>query len=130
MPSSKVIGDRYELQDPPIGQGGMGVVFKAYDRVTKRFVAIKTMWGSIEPAAVELFEKEWTVLARLCHPNIVDILDTGEFVDNGQHKPYFVMPLLPGSTLDKIIKASGRHLETERVVEIVQPGLQGAASRP
>jgi serine/threonine-protein kinase len=132
MPSSKVIGDRYELQDPPIGQGGMGVVFKAYDRVTKRFVAIKTMWGSIEPPAVELFEKEWTVLASLCHPNIVDILDTGEFVDNGQHKPYFVMPLLPGATLDKIIKTGGQRLETERMVEIMSQAckaLQAAHDR-
>jgi eukaryotic-like serine/threonine-protein kinase len=119
MPRSKVVGGRYELEDPPIGQGGMGVVYRAYDSVTKRFVAIKTMWGSIDPAAVELFEKEWTVLARLCHPNIVGILDTGEFVDNGQHKPYFVMPFLDGATLDKLIKISGRRLEPERVVEIM-----------
>ena len=132
MPSSKVVGGRYELKDPPIGQGGMGVVYKAYDSVTKRFVAIKTMWGSIDPAAVELFEKEWTVLARLCHPNIVDILDTGEFIDNGQHKPYFVMPLLPGATLDKLIQMSGRRLEPERVVEIMGQackGLQAAHDR-
>src|SRR6185312_3063529 len=118
MSSSKVVGNRYELQEP-IGQGGMGVVYRAYDRITKRFVALKTMWGSIDPAAVALFEKEWTVLARLCHPNIVDILDTGNFVDEGQHKPYFVMPLLPGSTLDKILKVSGPKLEPDRVVEIV-----------
>jgi serine/threonine-protein kinase len=118
MPSSKVVGNRYELQEP-IGQGGMGVVYRAYDRITKRFVALKTMWGSIDPSAVELFEKEWTVLARLCHPNIVDILDTGNFVDDGQQKPYFVMPLLPGSTLDKILKVNGPKLEPERVVEIV-----------
>jgi eukaryotic-like serine/threonine-protein kinase len=133
MPSSKVIGGRYELKDPPIGQGGMGVVYKAYDSVTKRFVAIKTMWGPIDPAAAELFEKEWTVLARLCHPNIVDILDSGEFVDNnGQHKPYFVMPLLPGATLDKLMKINGRRLEPERVVEIMgqaSKGLQAAHDR-
>lgn len=103
----------------------MGVVFKAYDTVTKRFVALKTMWGNFDPAAVELFEKEWTVLARLSHPNIVDILDTGEYTENGQRKPYFVMPLLPGATLDKLIKEASQRLTVERTVEIISQACRG-----
>ncbi len=113
------INGRYEIKDAPIGQGGMGVVYQAYDTVTRRFVALKTTRGNVDPAAIELFEREWTVLARISHPNIVDILDTGEFRDHGERKPYFVMPLLRGATLDQLIKASSERLTAERVTEII-----------
>jgi len=103
----------------------MGVVYRAYDSITKRPVAIKTMWGDLEAGSLELFEREWTVLARLSHPNIVDILDTGEFQENGQRKPYFVMPLLPGKTLDQIIKTESQRLTVERVVEIMCQACRG-----
>ena len=133
VPSSSVaprnINSRYEVKDAPIGQGGMGVVYKAYDTVTRRFVALKTTRGNVDPTAIELFEREWTVLARISHPNIVDILDTGEFRENGERKPYFVMPLLPGVTLDQLIKASSERLTVQRVVEIICQvcrGLQAA----
>ena len=126
------LNGRYQIADPPIGQGGMGIVYKAYDSVTKRYVALKTLWGDADPAAIELFEKEWTVLARLSHPNIVDILDTGEFRESGQRRPYFVMPLLPGSTLDRLIKTSSERLTVERSIEIFCQacrGLQAAHSQ-
>jgi len=108
-----------------LGQGGMGVVYRAYDSITKRPVAIKTMWGDLVAGSLELFEREWTVLARLSHPNIVDILDTGEFQENGQRKPYFVMPLLPGKTLEQIIKTESQRLTVERVVEIMCQACRG-----
>ena len=123
--SPQKINSRYEIKDPAIGEGGMGVVYKAYDTVTKRFVALKTMRGNVDPAAIELFEREWTVLARMSHPNIVDILDTGEFREDGQRKPYFVMPLLPGVTLDHLIKSSSQRLTVERTVEIMCQACRG-----
>jgi serine/threonine-protein kinase len=125
MTGVQVINGRYEVKDPPIGQGGMGVVYKAYDSITKRYVALKTMWGVVESGAIELFEREWTVLARLSHPNIVDILDTGEFQEDGQRRPYFVMPLLPGVTLDHLIKSSSQRLTVERTVEIMSQACRG-----
>src|SRR5262249_3646837 len=76
-----------------------------------------------------LFCKEWTVLARLSHPNIVDVLDTGQFEDGGQVRPFFVMPLLPGATLDSLIRSASPRLTPERVVEIIAQtckGLQAA----
>jgi len=118
------VSKRYNTE-AVLGQGGMGVVYRAYDSVTKRPVAIKTMWGDLEAGSLELFEREWTVLARLSHPNIVDILDTGEFQENGQRKPYFVMPLLPGKTLDQIIKTESQRLTVERVVEIMCQACRG-----
>ena len=120
-----VVNGRYEMKQPPIGHGGMGVVYKAYDTITKRFVAIKTMWGNVDPAAIELFEREWTVLARISHPNIVDILDTGEFRENGRRKPYFVMPLLPGSTLENLIRNASQRLTVERIVEVIFQACRG-----
>jgi len=109
----------------------MGVVYKAFDSVTKRFVAVKTLKDNVDPSSIDLFQKEWSVLAQLSHPNIVDVLDIGEFVENGRHRPYFVMPLLPGSTLDALMKG-GPRLTPERGIEIVCQacrGLQAAHSR-
>src|SRR5258708_5676959 len=97
MPGFREIG-RYRIEPLPIGEGGMGIVYKAYDSVTRRSVAIKTLKGTADPESLDLFHKEWTILAGLCHPNIVDILDIGEFAENDGRKPYFVMPLLPGAT--------------------------------
>jgi len=77
----------------------MGIVYRAYDIKTKSFVALKTMRDATDPAAVELFSKEWSVLASISHPNIVPIRDVGEIEERGQKKPFFVMPLLPGVTL-------------------------------
>jgi eukaryotic-like serine/threonine-protein kinase len=129
--AAAVIGARYRIQEVIPG-GGMGMVYKAYDIVTKRAVALKTMRGALDDPALELFSKEWTVLAGISHPNIVDILDTGEFDEDGQRKPYFVMPFLPGRTLDHLIAQASQRLTVERVVEIISQtcrGLQAAHER-
>jgi serine/threonine protein kinase len=120
-----VVGGRYEIKDAPIGQGGMGVVYKAYDTVTRRYVALKTIWGGVNSMALSLFEKEWSVLARLSHPNIVDIIETGQFEEAGQKKPFFVMPLLPGVTLDQLIKKASQRLTVERTVDIMSQACRG-----
>lgn len=129
---SFVINGRYQVSGPPIGQGGMGVVYKAYDSVTKRPVALKTLRASLGSAALELFTREWSVLAQLSHPNIVDVLDTGEFEQAGEHRPFFVMPFLPGSTLDQLMRSATQRLTVERVVGIASQackGLQAAHER-
>jgi serine/threonine protein kinase len=132
MATAKMLGDRYQIEEPPIGQGGMGVVYKAFDKVKECFVAIKTLKGEMDSRSIEVFRKEWRLLAQLCHPNIVDVLDVGEFSDNGHQRPYFVMPLLPGLTLDKLIKNSGARLTPERIVDMMCQtcrGLQAAHDR-
>ncbi len=119
------VNGRYEISERPLGEGGMGVIYRAYDVVTKRFVALKTLWADASPETIALFEREWTVLARLSHPNIVDILDTGDWVFNAQRRPYFVMPLLPGRTLEETIKYSGERLSVERAVDIISQACRG-----
>lgn len=107
----------------------MGVVYRAFDIKTKSFVALKTMRDVSDPLAVELFSKEWSVLASISHPNIVDIRDVGEFEEHGHKRPFFVMPLLPGATLSKLIETSSARLTVDRVVAIMTQvcrGLQAA----
>ncbi len=122
---------RYELREA-LGQGGMGVVFRAWDSVVKREVALKTLRDAPTRAAVQMFFKECEVLAALSHPNIIEIFDLGEFEEDGKSKPYFVMPLLPGATLEKLIQNASHRLSVERVVEIICQacrGLQAAHER-
>jgi serine/threonine-protein kinase len=127
-----LIHGRYQLSGKPVGQGGMGVVYKAYDVVTKRYVALKSMRGELSPAALDLFNKEWSVLASLSHPNIVDVLDTGEFEQDNERRPFFVMPFLPGTTLDQLLANASTRLTLERILGIVSQtcrGLQAAHER-
>jgi eukaryotic-like serine/threonine-protein kinase len=122
------IGDRYEVKEL-LGEGGMGIVYKAYDSQRKGYVALKTMKDAADPTALELFAQEWRTLANISHPNIVDIFNSGEFEEDGQRRPYFVMPLLPGRTLEKLIRDASHKLTAERVVDILIQtcrGLQAA----
>src|SRR5215472_18534079 len=125
MVAMLTINTRYQVKSQPIGQGGMGVVYRAYDVMTKRDVALKTMRDSLNQEALELFSKEWMVLARISHPNIVDILDTGEYEQDGKRIPFFVMPLLPGVTLEQLIDNSSSRLTTERVIGIIAQACRG-----
>src|SRR5450755_3349083 len=122
------LAGRYEIREV-LGQGGMGLVYRAYDTVIRREVAVKTILDIPDPASLQLFYKECDVLASMSHPNIVEIFDIGEFEEDGKKKPYFVMPLLPGTTLDQFIRKAGHRLTVERTVEIISQtcrGLQAA----
>ena len=107
----------------------MGIVYRAYDPVTKREVAVKTILEVHGTAAVEMFQKEWELQASLIHPNVVEIFDVGEFEEDGVIRPYFVMPLLPGVTLAELIKQASSRLSPQRSVDIICQtcrGLQAA----
>lgn len=119
--------DRYELREP-LGQGGMGVVYRAYDAVLKCDVAVKTIREAPDRTALQLFYRECEVLVKLNHPNIVPILDIGEFEERGSAKPYFVMPLLSGMPLDKLIRTAGTRLTAERRVEILSQVCRGLSA--
>jgi len=129
--SPKKLAGRYEVRQI-LGQGGMGLVYRAYDTVVRREVAVKTILDIPDPASLQLFYKECDVLASMSHPNIVEIFDIGEFEDDGKKKPYFVMPLLPGTTLEYFIRKASHRLTVERTVDIISQtcrGLQAAHER-
>jgi len=131
VPISRRIKNRYEIRDV-LGQGGMGVVYQAVDTDMGREVALKTIMGASDRYALDLFRKECAVLAPMSHPNIIEIFDIGEFDDGGEQRPFFVMPLLQGQTLEQLIGHASHNLTVERAVEIVSQtcrGLQAAHER-
>lgn len=122
---------RYELREV-LGRGGMGVVYKAYDTLMHREVALKTILDVQSKAALELFYREWGLQASITHPNIAEIYDIGEMQHEGAVRPYFVMPLLPGVTLTDLIRTSSARLTIDRTLGIliqVCRGLQAAHDR-
>ncbi|MGB9455005.1 MAG: PEGA domain-containing protein [Bryobacteraceae bacterium] len=116
--------ERYELR-AVLGKGGMGVVYKALDTLMKREVALKTILDIDNPSLVDLFYKEWSIVATMVHPNVIGIYDIGEFEEEGIRKPFFVMPLLPGVALDKLIRDGSPRLTTENVVNIIDQACRG-----
>jgi len=112
----------YDLTDE-IGRGGMGVVYKALQLSTKRVVAVKVMLAGpfASAAARRRFEREVELAARLEHPCIVRILESGEVA--GQR--YYAMGYVDGIRLDQYLTAARPDLRTTlslfvRVCEAVE----------
>jgi serine/threonine-protein kinase len=103
----------------------MGVVYKAFDTLMHREVAVKTLRDVASSVFVDLFYRECSVLSAMVHPNIVEIFDMGEFEEDGVLKPYFVMPLLPGRTLYDLIYSNGKPLPVERCTDIISQACRG-----
>ena len=91
----------YELQKV-LGEGGMGIVYKARQLSLNRPVALKMIQAARFASADEVrrFQNEAEAVARLDHPHIVPIFEVGQFED--QH--YFSMKLIAGESLDKRLK--------------------------
>lgn len=96
--TNQSIGRYYILEK--LGEGGMAIVYKAYDTRLESEVAVKFIRTDVFPPIMlerilERFKKEAKLMARLTHPNIVKVTDYGEF----EGTPYLVMPYLSGGTL-------------------------------
>src|SRR3954468_3068905 len=89
---------RYRLDDR-LGQGGMGVVYRAWDTVLERVVALKMMLpaGDADPSGRERFFREARSAAQLTHKNIVTVYDMGE----QQGQLYLAMEFLDGEDLQR-----------------------------
>jgi len=87
-----------------LGEGGMGVVYEAQQESPKRKVAVKVVRGGqfVDDKHVRMFQREADTLARLKHPNIGGIHESGR-TDDGQH--FFAMELVRGRTLDVYMKS-------------------------
>jgi serine/threonine protein kinase len=89
---------RYELVEK-IGQGGMGTVFRAHDRELDRDVALKVLHALPDGAQASFrLAREARLIARLEHPGIVPVHDTGRLPDG---RLYYVMKLVRGKRLDE-----------------------------
>jgi serine/threonine-protein kinase len=118
---SNLIGqkvDRYEILEL-LGTGGMATVYKALDTRLDREVAIKVIRReAFPPEQLDMilarFEREAKALARLSHPNIVGVMDYGEF----EGVPYLVMVYLSGGTLKEKL---GKPIPWREAVQLLLP---------
>ncbi len=107
---------KYEIQTE-IGRGGMGIVYKGFDTVLQRPVAVKVLPPAlaVDQEFVQRFRREAILAARLHHPHIVIVHDVGE--QNGIH--YIVMDYLQGQTLDRWMQQQGP-LPAELALRVIQ----------
>ena len=111
--------DTSDTHDPLIGarigqveireyldQGGMAVVYKGYHTFLEKQIAIKFMSQSLmrSESNVQRFIREAQTIARLNHPNIVQVIDAGQF----QKMYYMTMEFLEGLPLDSYVKQRGQ----------------------
>jgi len=112
-----VLGDRYELHEV-VGSGGMASVWRAIDRVLDRPVAVKILHARLaeDPSFLDRFKNEAMASARLTHPNIVSVFDTGA---DGPIA-YIVMELFDGETLGDRLARSGPLEPAAAAANVVQ----------
>jgi eukaryotic-like serine/threonine-protein kinase len=121
----RVLNDRYELRQHA-ARGGMADVYHGWDRRLSREVAVKVLRPELSADSdyVDRFRDEARTAARLTHPNIVAVFDTG----SDQGDTYMVMEWVDGPTLAQVIRADGP-LAVERACRIgadIAAGLQYA----
>jgi len=118
---TSTIANRYELGDR-LGSGGMSTVYRATDRVLERTVAVKVLAEHLsdDEKFVARFRREALAVAKLVHPNIVQVYDTG--VDAGRH--FIVMEYVEGRSGAQLLQRDGA-LAPEVAVEIAAQACAG-----
>jgi serine/threonine protein kinase/tetratricopeptide (TPR) repeat protein len=112
---STVVGGRYRIERE-VGRGGMAVVYRAHDTRHDRQVALKVLHPEIAAAlGTTRFFQEIRVAARLNHPHIIALHDSGE-VDGTL---YYVMPFIDGPNLRQLLDRNGR-LPADQAVDLAQ----------
>ena len=87
--------ERFRIEQE-IGRGGMAVVYRAHDQHLDRFVAIKVLSEHLSHSlGAERFQREIALMAKLVHPGIVALFDSGEV----EGRLYYVMPFVAGENL-------------------------------
>jgi eukaryotic-like serine/threonine-protein kinase len=112
-----LLSGRYRL-DAQVGHGGMSTVYRAFDTVLERQVAIKLMHRemSSDSDQLERFRREARAVAQLNHPHIVGVIDAGE----DDQTPYIVLEFVEGETLKDRIRRLGRLPVPEAVAYAIE----------
>lgn len=121
--SREALSGRYAL-GPELGRGAMGVVFRAWDNVLDRKVAVKQLSVILsgEDEYASRFRREAKALARLTHPNVVQVYD---LIEDG-NRLWMVLEFVDGGDLASYLKAKG-HLPVSEAAKIVIPVAEGLA---
>jgi tRNA A-37 threonylcarbamoyl transferase component Bud32 len=116
-PVGTLLSGRYRL-DAEIGHGGMSTVYRAFDTVLERPVAIKLMHRDIasHPEQLERFRREARAVAQLNHPHIVTVIDAGE----DESTPFIVFEFVDGETLKERIRRCGRLAIPESIAYAIE----------
>jgi serine/threonine-protein kinase len=123
MSAPREIAGRYDLEGR-LGAGGMSTVFLARDRVLERAVAVKLLAEHLsdDEDFVARFRREALAAARLQHPNIVQVFDSGEDQPSGRH--FIVMEFVDGPSCADVLREQGQ-LDIEETVDIVRGACHG-----
>lgn len=115
-----VVADRYVLEEE-LGRGGMATVWRARDLRHERLVAVKILHPELASAiGVERFVREVRLTARLQHPNIVPVLDSGVLpASGGTSLPWYAMTYLAGESLRALL-AREHQLPIEQALQITE----------
>ncbi|MGX6601157.1 serine/threonine-protein kinase [Micromonosporaceae bacterium Da 78-11] len=133
LPGSSLLANRYRLVER-LGAGGMSVVWRGFDEVLGRQVAVKVLppSTSADPSFRRRLRAEAQAAARLSHPHITNVYDYGEATTvDGEPVPYVVMELIDGESLAAVL-ARTRRLPWQAAVRIsaeVAAALAAAHSR-
>ncbi len=121
--SAVEIAGRYRLESR-LGLGGMSTVHLAFDRRLERRVAVKLLAEHLAEDAtfVSRFQREAQAAARLVHPNVVQVFDSGLDESTGQH--FIVMEYIEGQSCAEILRDYG-WIEVEEAVSIVEQACEG-----
>lgn len=116
----------YDLMDV-IGYGGMGVVYKARQRSLNRLVALKMMLGGAHarPDDLTRFKVEAAAIAKLKHPNIVQIIEVGERDDC----PFFALEYIPGGSLARQLPTTLTYPQIAHLMETIARAIHHAHER-
>jgi serine/threonine protein kinase len=117
------VAGRYRL-DRRLGAGGMSTVFLAVDQVLEREVAVKLLAEHLaeDEAFVARFRREALAAAKLVHPNIVQVYDSGR--DDGTGRHYIVMEYVEGRSVAEILRERG-HVEIGEAVDVIRQACLG-----
>jgi serine/threonine protein kinase len=118
------VAGRYRL-DRRLGAGGMSTVFCAVDTVLEREVAVKLLAEHLaeDEAFVARFRREALAAARLMHPNVVQVFDSGQDEGSGRH--FIVMEYVDGPSCADLLRDHGGSLDVAASVEIVRDACHG-----
>ncbi|MET8135159.1 serine/threonine-protein kinase [Streptomyces sp. NPDC005251] len=118
-----LIAGRYRLQTT-LGRGAMGEVWRAYDEMIGRSVAVKLLLSQdADPTAAARFRLEAQTAGLLNHPHVVGVLDFGSY-DN---RLFLVMELVEGDSLARVLAGAGT-LPADRVARIAAQAAAGLAA--